>query len=57
MSRTGIEPLPSNVGDKLAWPRSRAASQPLTAAKVTELLSYLTKTTVYYVNIYGNKVQ
>ena len=25
----GIEPSPSNIGDKLAWPRARAVSDPL----------------------------
>ena len=25
----GIEPSPSNIGDKLAWPRARAESDPL----------------------------
>ena len=28
MSRTGIEPSPSNIGDKLAWPRTCIASDP-----------------------------
>ena len=28
-SRTGIEPSSSNTDDKLAWPRTRAASDPL----------------------------
>ena len=27
-SRAGIEPSPCNIGDKLAWPRARAASDP-----------------------------
>ena len=28
-SRAGLEPSPSNIGDKLAIPRARAASDPL----------------------------
>ena len=29
MSWLGLEPSPSNIGDMLAWPRVRAASDPL----------------------------
>ena len=39
MSRMGIEPSPSNIGVKLAWPRARAAPDPLSYRPLLYLLN------------------
>ena len=46
MSWMGIEPGPSNIGDKLAWPRVHTASDPL---------SYI-QTAARHINIIYNKI-
>ena len=35
-TRTGIEPSPSNIGDKLGWPRARAAWDAMTELQTAE---------------------
>ena len=38
-SRTGLEPSPSDIGDKFLWPRARAASDPLSYRRPQQVRS------------------